>query len=629
MYANSLFKKLSMSALILVMAMAFSVTAFGQVQKAPTRDEIADQYKWDLTDFYPSDEAWEQDMKLLEERIPEMDAYKGRLSESPEIMAECLMKSDTLNMLAHRLYVYAALMLDSDNSVGKYQEMRMRIYGLFNKLEQAGSYINPEILKMDNAKLEEFLKYKDLQVYAFNLKDLVRQKEHIMSEDIEEVLSMAQTVTSGPGNIFQMIDDADITFPNVKDEDGNEIELTPGRYSQLLRSEDREVRRNASNAYNDTYLKYENGLGACLSASVNGDVFYTRARKYNSSLERSLDANNIPVSVYHNLIETAGSNLEPLHKYVALRKEFLGVDTLFGFDMYVPLVSNVETKVSFEEGRKIVLDAMKVLGKDYVKNLEKAFDSRWIDVYETDGKGSGAYSWGTYTVHPVVLLNYSDQLDDVFTLGHELGHCMHSLYSYKAEPYPYVGHSLFTAEVASTCNETILIHYMLDRAKTREEKLYLLNHYIEMIMGTFYTQIFFSEFEHKIHEHVEAGGALSAENMRQMYREVYQKYFGPDYFIPENRDLGCLRIGHFYRMYYVYQYATSFAASQMLAARILDGDKKATDDYIQFIKTGSSDYPINILKKAGVDMTTPEPVENVINIFGELVDEFEKLLLEK
>jgi len=612
----------------LILILAFSATSFAQVEEAPTRDQIENKYKWDLTDFYQSDEDWELAFDSFEKRIPEMEAYRGRLAEGPEVLAECLMKSDTLSMTAHRLYVYASLKLDEDNSVGKYQEMRMRIYGLYSKLSQAQSFINPEILKIDEAKLDEFMKNDMLADYRFMIKDLLRQKEHIMSEEVENVLSLASTVTSGPSDIFRMLDDADIEFPTVKDEEGNEIQLTRGRYSQLLRSEDRSVRRAASAAYNDTYLKYENGLGACLAASVNSDVFITRARNYNSCLERALTSDSIPVSVFHNLIQTASENLAPLHKYVALRKKYLGLDTLFGFDMYVPLVKNVDMDIPFDKAEQMVLDAMSVLGKDYVDNLKLAFNSRWIDVYETQNKGSGGYTWGTYTVHPVVLLNYADQLDDVFTLGHELGHAMHGYYSNKNEPYATAGHSLFTAEVASTCNETILIHRLLDQAKTREEKLYLLNHYIEMIMGTFYTQIFFSEFEYKIHQTVEEGGALSAENMRQMYREVYQKYFGPDYFIPENRDLGCLRIGHFYRQYYVYQYATSFAASQMLAARILDGDKQATKDYIEFIKTGSSAYPIDILKKAGVDMTTPEPVQNVISIFSSLVDQFETLLME-
>ena len=614
--------------IMMVLTLVFSVPAFAEVIEAPTRDQIEDKYKWDLSDFYPSDSAWEEDLVKFEARIPEMEAYQGRLSESPEIMAECIMKSDTLGMMAHRLFVYAALNLDKDNSVGKYQEMQMRIRGLYSKFGQAQAYVNPEILAIDKAVIDEFLKHEDLSVYAFSINDLFRQNEHIRSEEVEEVMSMASTVTSTAGNIFRMMDDADIKFPNVRDEEGNEIELTSGRYSQLLRSKDRSIRKEASDAYNDTYLKYENGLGACLSASVNTDVFITRVRNYESCLDRSLDANNIPTSVFHNLLEAASNNLAPLHKYIKLRKEFMGLDTLYGYDMYVPLVDNVDRKIPFEEGKDIVLEAMGVLGKDYVNNLKTAFDNRWVDVYETQNKGSGAYSWGTYTVHPVVLLNYADKLDDVFTLGHEMGHCMHSLYSYEAEPYPYVGHSLFTAEVASTCNETILIHQLMNQAKTKAEKLYLINHYIEMIMGTFYTQIFFSEFEHKIHELVEEGGALSSENLRQMYRDVYQKYFGPDYTIPENRDLGCLRIGHFYRQYYVYQYATSFAASQMLAKRIMDGDKQAIADYLQFIKTGSSDYPIEILKKAGVDMTTPDPVNNVIEIFGGLVDQFELLLME-
>ncbi len=624
---------LSRKSLILTFLGLFSLilagTALAQVKEAPTRDQIEDKYKWNLSDYYPSDEAWEASLKILEQQIPQMGTYQGKLGDSPATLAEALKMNDSLGSLAHRLYVYASLNLDEDNRVGKYQEMKGRIFQMYTRLGEAASYLEPEILKIPNEKLEAFLKENAaLGVYRFYISDMIRRKAHIMNEETENLLSMAGSVTSGPSNIFTMLDDADIKFPNVKDDDGNEVELTDGRYSQLLQSTNREVRKAASDAYNDTYLKYQNGLAACLASSVNGDVFYTRARKYNTCLERALDGDNIPTVVYNNLIEVASSNLAPLHKYVAMRKKYMALDTLYPYDMYVPLVPEARRKIPYEEGKKIVLDALKPLGNDYIKSLNVAFDSRWIDVYETQAKGSGAYSWGTYSAHPVVLLNYSDELGDVFTLGHELGHAMHRYYTTLNEPYIYAGHSIFAAEVASTCNETIIIDYLLKKAKTREEKLYLLNYHIEQIMGTFYSQVYFSEFEQKIHDVVENGGALSAESLRQMYREIYQKYFGPDYVIPPDRDLGGLRISHFYRMFYVYQYATSYAASQVLADRIIKGDKKATEAYLEFIKTGSSDYPVNVLKKAGIDMTTPQPYENVIAIFSRLVNEMEKLLLE-
>lgn len=605
-----------------------SFTAVAQVKEAPTRDQIEDAYKWNLADFFVSDEAWEEAFVALRKRIPDAAAFQGRLAESAQTLARCLALNDTLGMQAHRLYVYAYLKADEDNRIGKYQEMGDRARMLYAQLGQVTSYIEPEILTIPDETLRRFIQTDEqLAIYKFYLEDILRRKAHIRSEEVEKILALAGPVTAGPSRIFTMIDDADIKFPTILDENGQEIELTRARYGQILESTNRDVRRAASDAYNDTYKKYMNTLAATLAASVNGDVFYTQARGYESCLERALDSDNIPLSVFHSLIKAASNNLQPLHKYMALRKKALGVDTLFGFDLSVPLVPQSKMEFTYEQAKEYMLEGLKPLGAEYLRSVQKALDSRWIDVYETQAKGSGAYTWGTYTVHPVMLLNFAGTLSDVFTLAHEMGHVMHNYYSSQHEPYIYAGHSLFTAEVASTCNEAIMIKYMLDRATDRDEKLYLLNYYIDQIIGTFYTQIWFSEFELKIHETVENGGALSAESLRKFYREIYQKYYGPDIFIPEYRDLGGMRIGHFYRMYYVYQYATSYAASQVLSSRILAGDQTAVAAYMDFIKTGSSDYPINILKKAGVDMTTTAPFENTIRIFGELVDEFERLLL--
>lgn len=619
---------LSLAALCLVFSLA--VPAAAQVEEAPTRDQIEDQYKWDLTDFYKTDSAWEEALTEFNNKFPEIGNFKGKLGDNAETMLKCLALSDTLGMMIHRLYVYANLKSDEDSRVSAYQEMSTRARMGYAQYAQAAAYIDPEILTIPKEKIDGFMASNaDLAVYRFYIDDMFRRQEHVLSEEEERILSLASTVTAGPSNIFRMFDEADITFPNVKDEDGNEIELTRGRYSKLLESKNRDVRREASEAYNSVYENYMNGLGATLAASVAGDWFYAQARNYNTCLERSLDANNIPTSVFHNIIEAANNNLEALHKYTRIRKQALELDTLFGFDMYVPLVEDVQLEYEYDDAKEMVLDALKPLGKEYLDNLRMAYDSRWIDVYETLGKGTGGYSWGTLTVHPIILLNWANSLDNVFTLAHELGHAMHSHYTYQNEPPIYVGHSLFAAEVASTCNEALMIDYMLKKAKTRQEKLYILNHYINSIIGTFYVQLFFSEFELKIHEIIEGGGALSQESMRQIYRDVYQKYYGPDYFIPEGRDMGCLRISHFYRQYYVYQYATSFAASQVLATKILNNEPGAKEAYIEFIKTGTSDYPIDILKKAGIDMTTTEPFENVLRIFSDLVDQFEELLLEE
>ena len=619
------------SILFLAFALLFvvgSTPVSAQVEEAPTRDQIEDQYKWDLTDFSSSDEAWEEDYTKLLEAIPAISEYKGKLGSSAEILLQALDLVESIGNTAHRLYVYANLKMDEDTRISKYQEMSSKARLAYSQFGQETAYMRPEILEIPQEKIHEWMDgNKELAVYRHYIDDMFRQQKHVLSEKEERILALVSPLASGPQNIFTMMDDADIKFGTVVDEDGNEVELTRGRYSRLLESKDRDVRRRASDTYNSAYEGYINTLGATLATSIAKDWFFAQARDYNSCLEMSLDGDSIPTSVFHNIIKAANNNLAPLQKYAAIRKKFLGVDTLFGFDMYVPLVENVQTEFKYEKAKNIVMESLKPLGDEYLKNVEMAYDSRWIDVYETQGKGSGGYSWGTYTVHPVILMNWANSLDNVFTLSHEMGHTMHSYYTNKNEPSVYAGHSLFAAEVASICNEALTISFLLKNAKDKNEKLYILDHYINMFIGTFFVQLFFSEFELQAHETVEDGEALSSDNMRKMYRDVYQKYYGPDYFIPEGRDIGCLRISHFYREYYVYQYATSFAASQMLSKMILDGKPGAKEAYLKFIETGVSDYPINILKRAGIDFTTTEPFDYTLRIFADLVDQYEKLLL--
>ncbi|MCP4706458.1 MAG: oligoendopeptidase F, partial [candidate division Zixibacteria bacterium] len=524
----------------------------------------------------------------------------------------------------------SGLKSDEDTRVGEYQEMYQRVGSLRSLFSQSTSFIEPEILGMENDKLMSFLdKSERLAVYRFYIEDIIRQKAHILSPEMEDLLAQVSTIARAPRQIFTMMDDADIKFDNVTDENGNEVELTRGRYSQILESTNRKLRKEASDTYEFTYLDYENALGACLSSSVTKDWFYTKARGYNTCLENKLDGDNIPTEVFHNLIETVNNNLAPLHKYVSLRKKAMGVDTLFKYDMYVPLIADSKMEFTYEEAKDMVIKGLKPLGKEYMKNFKNGLESRWIDVYETKGKGSGAYNWGSYSVHPYILLNFVGSINNVFTLAHEMGHAMHAFYTNNTEPITYYGHTTFCAEVASVCNEAVLIKYLLEKTKDRNEKLYLLNHYIKQISGTFFTQTMFSEFELKIHETVEAGDALSAEKMRKMYRDIYEKYYGPDYYLEENKDLGCLRISHFYRQYYCYTYATSYAAAQLMSSKILNKEKGALDAHKRFLETGVSNHPVEILKEAGIDMTTPEPFENVINIFSDLVDEFEKLLLQE
>jgi oligoendopeptidase F len=601
-----------------------------QVKEAPTRDKIADKYKWDLTDFFKNDSLWQVEFDALKLRIPDMLTYQGKLAQSAKNLSACLALNDTLNMRAHRLYAYSSLKFDEDQRVSKYQGMRKQAYGLYAQVNEVASFIEPEILTIPDATVKTFLASDPkLATYKFYIDDIIRRKAHIKSPDVEEVLALAAPVTNGPTNTFNMIDNADVKYPSIKDENGQEIELTRGRAGQIMESPNRQLRRETSQAISDTYQKYKNSLAATLSASVDGDLFYTKARGYNTCLERALDGDSIPPEVFFNLIKAASNNLAPLHKYMALRKKVLAVDTLFGFDLAVPLVPEYKMQFTYEQAEQYMLQGLKPLGATYLKDVQTVLNSNWIDVYETQGKESGGYTWGSYMAHPVMLLNFNGTLGEVFTLAHEMGHVMHNYYTNRNEPYIYAGHSRFTAEVASTCNEAIMIKYMLAHAKDKNEKLYLLNYYIDQIIGTFYTQVWFAEYELKIHETVEKGGALSTDSLRYFYRQIYQKYYGPDIFIPEDRDLGGLRISHFYTMYYVYQYATSYAASQMLSKKIMEGDKKAVAAYNEFTRTGSSAYPVDILKKAGVDMTTTEPYDNTIKIFSQLVDEYEKLLLKK
>jgi len=595
----------------------------------PQRSDIEDKYKWKVEDIFSDNDVWGAAFNSLKAGIGSFEQYQGHLGDSPELLLNCLRLYDSLSLIGDNLYVYAYLKLDEDNRVSQYQEMGDRISGLWAELEAATAFIEPEILSLDKQKLESFMRdNSDLELYRFHLEDLMRTKAHILSEKEEAILALVGPVASAPSKVFTMINDADISYGSIIDENGQELQLTKQRYYKLMESTDRRVRRDANKAYNEAYLNYLNTLAATLAASVKRDYFYIKARGYNSCLEMSLDRYHIPVSVFHNLIDAVNANLAPLHKLTALRKRILGYDTLYTYDLSVPLVPKVKEDYPYEEARAMVLNGLKPLGEKYLHQFENGLNSGWVDVFETEGKGSGAYQWGTYSTHPYVLLNHGGTLEDVFTIAHEMGHAMHAEYTNRREPYIYSNHSLFVAEVASTCNEAVLMKYLLENAKDKKEKMALLNYYIKQITGTFFTQVMFSEFELAIHERIESGQALSADYLRKTYRDIYQKYWGPELVIGEDRDLGCLRISHFYRQYYVYQYATCYAAAQMLSQKLLEDKEGFWNTYKQFLSTGSSKYPVQILKDAGVDMTTPEPIDRTIKLFGELVDEMERLLDE-
>jgi len=612
----------------LVVIFSFTnVLAESDTETIPQRSDIDAKYRWRLEDIYATEQLWEEDFSKLERLLPKMTEFKGRLSESGKTLLECLQMQDSIWNITNRLYVYAGMRQDEDTRVSTYQELYNRARSLATKAEQAVSFIDPEILSIPQPKVDEFMKSeKGLKIYQHYVDNIIRKKSHTLSPSEEEILAMAGDLARAPLNVWTMINDADIKYPSVKDEQGNEVQLTKERYYKFLESPDRRLRKEASEAYSSAYLTYLNSLGATLSGTIAKDLFFAKARKYNSTLEAALDHYNIPISVFENLIAAVNNNLESLHKYVSLRKRVLKLDELRKYDLSVPLVPEAKMEIPYDSALTIIEKALAPLGRQYLSDMMAGFTSGWVDVYETEGKGSGAYSWGCYSCHPYMLLNYNNTLRNMFTVAHEMGHCMHRYYTNKKQPYINSGHATFTAEVASITNETLLMDYLLKNTKDQAQKLYLLNHYIDEIEGTFYTQLMFTEFEKTIHQKVQNGEALSSASMRQIYRDTFQKFYGPELMLDSLDDLGCLRIYHFYRRFYVYQYATSFAAAVTISKKILEGNREALDRYLRFLESGDSDYPINLLKDAGVDMTSPQPINKTIELFASLVDDMEKLL---
>jgi oligoendopeptidase F len=595
----------------------------------PQRGDIAKQDTWNLEDIYPSPEAWQADYERLEAALPAYEKYRGRLGESPTMLLECLKLDDSLGLTSGKLYVYAHLRLDEDQRVAESQERSGRIDALYAQVNAASAFIQPEILAIPGDKVNNWLKTApELDVYRHYLENMLRTKEHTLSEGEERILAMSGNITRAPSDIFRQIDNSDMSWGTVVDENGQEVQLTRQRYALFTESLDRQVRRDAQRVYNKSYVERQNALATTLAASFKNDWFYAQSRGYNTCLERGLDAGNIPTSVFHSLIAAANANLQPLHKWASIRKRMLGVDTLRTYDLYAPLLNRPKKKYTWDEAKALVIKGLQPLGKQYLTDAQMGLDSRWIDVYETQGKESGGYNWGSYATHPYILMNYNGTMDEVFTLAHEMGHALHAHYTNGTEPPIYGGHSIFTAEVASTCNEAILMNYLLKNTTDKQDKIELLVQYIEQIIGTFYTQVMFSEFELAMHEHIENGGAFSPEFMRETYRKIYEKYWGPELVFEENQDIACLRVPHFYTQYYVYQYATCYAASQTVSQSIINKEPGALDRYMNFLKTGTSKYPVEVLRDAGVDMTTPDPVAKTIDVFGKLVDEVDKLLGE-
>lgn len=591
----------------------------------PKRSEIQPEFKWKLESIFPSDAAWEDEYKKVQELTAKIGEYEGRLSESPAVLAECMKTYEKLGLAMERVYVYARMRRDEDNTNAVYQALTDRAGSLNIRVASALSYMVPEILAMPDEKLEHYIAAEELAPYRFYLNEIKRQKEHVLSAQEEQIIAQAGELAQAPQTIFGMLNNADMSFPSITDEQGEQVQLTHGRYLQLMESPDRRVRQEAFKAMYDTYGKQKNTIAATLNASVKKDVFYARIRKYPSALAAALDSDNIPTEVYTNLIQAVRDNLPAMHRYVSLRKKLLGVEELHMYDLYVPMVKEVKMEISYDRALELVQKGLAPLGEEYGAVLKESFTSNWIDVYENEGKTSGAYSWGAYGTHPFVLLNYQNNVNNLFTLAHEMGHALHSYYSDKNQPYLDAQYKIFVAEVASTLNESLLMDYMLKNTEDPRQKMYLLNHYLEQFRGTVYRQTMFAEFEKIIHEKVEAGEPLTPEMLCSLYYDLNVDYYGPDMVIDEDIKMEWGRIPHFYNEFYVYQYATGFSAATALSQQILTEGAPAVERYLTFLKSGGSDYPIELLRRAGVDMASPAPVVEALQVFARLLDELEEL----
>jgi oligoendopeptidase F len=613
----------------MLLSSASSQTAAAAGSKVPERSEIPSEFQWKLSDIYADEAAWQADFDKLKASFPKIGQYKGKLAGSAKDLATCLKLRDEVGVISGKLYAYARMHKDENTADAKYQALTGKIEALLAEAGAATAFIEPEILAIPESTLGKFRKEEaGLKDYAFYFENLLRQKKHVLSPPEEEILSRSAEATGAAENAFNMLAHADMRFPEITGEDGEKVQLSEGRYRSLIMAPDRAVRSEAFQALFGTYNQYRNTFAATLGGSVKKNIFYTKTRKYNSTLEAALEGDNVPLAVYDNLIATVHDNLAPLHRYVALKKRALAVDEMHMYDLYTPLVRDVRLTFEYGDALKLVHAALAPLGPDYATILEKSFTAGWMDVYENKGKQTGAYSWGVYDVHPFVLLNYHKRYDDVSTIAHELGHAIHSYHSQASQPYATAHYTTFTAEVASTTNEILLIDHMLKTTTDKRQRLYLLNQYLEAVRATVYRQTLFAEFEKTIYAKAEAGETLTADLLDSLWHDLNVKYYGPEMVVDKEIDVEWARIPHFYWNFYVYQYVTGYAAATALADQIQKEGQPAQTRYINFLKSGGADYSIEILKRAGVDMSSPKPIEVTLQKFSSLLDELEKILNE-
>jgi oligoendopeptidase F len=615
----------------IVLLAASTVSPFAQQRD---RSKIPDEYKWDLTALYPSDDAWRAEKEKVAAEVPKLRAFQGTLGSSAARLADVLELQSGLDKELNRLFVYAGLSSDQDTRVSKYQAMEQEMIQLGSSVGAEEAFIQPEILKIDNATLDKFIAQEPrLQVYKHYLEDIERQRAHTLSNAEEKLLAGSAVMASGPHSVYGIFADADFPYPSVTLKDGKTVKLDKAAFSLHRASPSREDRQKVMEAFFTAVGKYRGTFGSMMNSSVQASVFYAKARNYDSDLEARLDGPNIPVTVYSRLVDGVNKNLASFHRYLKLRKRMMGLSDLHYYDLYAPLVPAVDTKYSVDQSVQNILAALAPLGPDYAAGAKHALTERWIDMYPTEGKASGAYSnGGAYDVHPYMLLNYNGRYEDMGTLAHELGHTMQSYFSNKMQPYPLSQYPIFVAEVASTFNEALLNHYMLKQTKDDAVRLSLLGSYLEGIKGTVFRQTQFADFEQRMHQMVEKGQPLTGDALSSLYMEIVKKYYGHDQGVCMVDDYVANEwafIPHFYNSFYVFQYATSFTASSALSEKVLAGEPGAKERYLKFISAGQSEYPIELLKAAGVDMTTDEPLELTVKQMNRVMDEMEKLLDKK
>lgn len=590
------------------------------------RSTIENKFKWTIDEMYPNEESIEKDIQKVKELIEEVKRYKGILADSEENIFKALNISEEASRILQNLYVYTHMKSHEDTRINKNQSNATKIDMLSTELSMATSYMVPEIIAMDNEKLENYLKTERLSHYKKYVDDILRLKPHTLNEREEELLASVADLSGVPENVYDMLSFADLKFPEIEDENGEKVRVTHSNFSLFLKSKDARVRKDAFEAMYGIYGQYKNTFASTLYGGIKSEIFYAKTRKYESALQGSLFQDNVSVNVYNNLIDAVHENLDTLNDYIDLKKKFLGLDKINMYDLYVPLTESFDMEIPYEKAQKIILEALKPLGEEYLENVKKAFAEGWIDVYGNEGKQGGAYSWGSYDSKSYILMSYKDDLNSLFTLIHEMGHSMHSFYSKNNQPYLYSGYKIFVAEVASTLNELLLINYLLKNAESKEERVYLLNYYLEQFRTTVYRQTMFAEFEKICHGKVEEGEPLTAEDFNNIYYDLNKKYYGESCEVNEEIALEWARIPHFYSNFYVYKYATGFSAASALSKQILEEGESAVSRYKEFLKSGGSEFPLDQLRKAGVDMEKKESVDEALHVFKDLVKQLEKEL---